>query len=303
MYSEEEFSLSTSSQVPTPEGQALSTSPRTHAISQPTLSGSDRFLEVGGKIVETVAEYRMPILGGIIGIFAVAFGYSGYQSYQSGRNEDGFEAIYKATAQMPGQQDELARMGINLNDVPRAPEEQAERKAKAEEAAVALQAVGADYSGLSAGQHALVERAQLLEVAGKPDEALKAWQDAVNGTSEPTYHFRALNGLGNAFRSEKKFEQAAQQYEKARSTLTGLWKELATLELAKTYELAGDVTKATGLYEELSNQTPASKFADDASARVAALKTAPAPAAPAEGAPVAPAEGTSSTSTGTGGAQ
>lgn len=297
--------MSTSSQVPAPEGQSLSTSPRTHTILQPTLSGSDRFLEVGGKIVEKVAEYRMPILGGIVGIFAVAFSYSGYQSYQSNRNEDGFEAIYQATAQIPGQQDEFSRLGINLSDVPRPPEEDAERKAKSEAAAAALQKVSTDYSGLSAGQLALVERARLLEVAGKSEEATKAWQEAVSATAEPTYHFRALSGLGNAYRNEKKFAEAAQQFEQAKSSMTGLWKEIATLELARTYELAGDVGKATGLYEELAKQTPSSKFADEASARVAALKTPPepSPAAPAPAVPSTPAEAAPATAAETGGAQ
>lgn len=278
--------MSTTSQGPTSEGQSLAISPKSHTISQPTLSGSDRFLEIGGKIVEKVVELRVPILTGVVGIFAVAFSYTGYQSYQSGRNEDGFGEIHTAMAKIPAQQDELARMGINLSDVPRPPEEEAERKSKSEEAAKALQQVGSDYSGLSAGQLALIERARLLEIAGKPEEALQAWQEAVNSSREPIFLFKALSGLGNAYRTEKKYTEAAQQFDRARTSLDGLWKELATLELARTYELSEDQPKAIGLYQELAKQTPPSRFAEEATSRIAALKS---PAAPGQVESTAPA--------------
>lgn len=288
-------------QLPPTGNQPVSSdpNPRSHTIYQPALTGTDRFLEMGGKFVEKIAEHRVTILVGVIGIFTVAAGVGGYGSWQNRQNEKGAEEVYRITSKLPGNEDELTRLGINMDDVPRSPEEEKERAEKYGVAAEALDKVADSYSGLTSGTLARIEQAVLLDKSGKKDEAVAAYKEAFEQTEEPTFKYRAGSGWADVLRSQSKLPEAIAQYQSLASSLTGVWKAQATLELGRTYELSGDSAKATETYEGFLKEFSSSDLSKDVQARLVALKAgasvgkaAPevAPAAAPEAAPVAAPE-------------
>lgn len=269
--------------------------PRSHTIYQPALTGTDRFLEMGGKFVEKIAEHRVTILVGVIGIFTVAAGVGGYGSWRNRQNEKGAEEVYRITSKLPGNEDELTRLGINMDDVPRSPEEEKERTEKYGVAAEALDKVADSYSGLTSGTLARIEQAALLDKSGKKDEAVVAFKAAFEQTEEPTFKYRAGSGWADIMRSQSKLPEAIAQYQSLASSLTGVWKAQATLELGRTYELSGDSAKATETYEGFLKEFSSSDLSKDVQARLVALKAgatvgkaAPEAAPVPEVAPAAP---------------
>lgn len=267
--------------------------PRSHTIYQPALTGTDRFLEMGGKFVEKIAEHRVTILVGVIGIFTVAAAVGGYGSWRNRQNEKGAEEVYRITSKLPGNEDELTRLGINMDDVPRSPEEEKERTEKYGVAAEALDKVADSYSGLTSGSLARIEQAVLLDKSGKKDEAVAAFKAAFEQTEEPTFKYRAGSGWADILRGQSKLPEAIAQYQSLASSMTGVWKAQATLELGRTYELSGDAAKATETYESFLKEFSSSDLSKDVQARLVALKAgatvgkAAAPTAP-EAVPAVP---------------
>lgn len=277
-------------------GDTLGDVSRVRTINQPSLTGTDRFLELGGKFVEKIAEHRVALLTTVIGIFAVAGSVGAYNSYQNRQNEKAADEVYRITSKLPGNQDELSRLGINLDEVPRGAEEDKDRQEKFSVAAAALSSVAANYKGLPSASLALLEQASLYEKTSKNDEAIASYKAVLESTQEPTFRFRALNGMASLLRNQEKYPEAIAQYQAIRSELTGVWKEMASFELGRTYEQSGDSAKAIEAYESFAKEFASSSLVNSASARVVALKN-PAPAAPAptEAAPApagaAPVEG------------
>lgn len=261
---------------------------RPRSINQPSLTGTDRFLELGGKFVEKLAEHRVALLTTVIGVFAVAGSVGAYNSYQNRQNEKAADEIYRITSKLPGNQDELSRLGINLDEVPRGAEEEKERQEKFSVAADALKSVAANYKGVPSASLALLEQAALYEKISKNDEAIAAYKSVLENSKEPTFRFRAMNGMASVLRNQEKYPEAISQYQAIKTEMSGVWKESAAFELARTYEQSGDSAKAIEAYEAFTKDFASSTMVNSASARVAALKN-PAPASPAPVEAAAPA--------------
>jgi len=244
---------------------------------------SDHFVEFSSKLVNKVIEWRIPVVLSVVGIFVVAGIASLFNGYRQRQNEEATAEIYKITSRLSENDQNLEQLGVDLDDIGRTPEEMEERKAKYLAAAVSLQEIATKYPSVAGGTVARLERADLLSKAGKTDEAATAYQETLSsGVKEPLFRYRALSGLASTLIAQGKSGEAIQRYQSVISEMDGLWKQLAMLEMGRTYELMKDFANATKTYEQFLKDFPGAPQSEDVQARLAVAKAGgPATRAPA----------------------
>ncbi|MFM7201820.1 MAG: tetratricopeptide repeat protein [Myxococcota bacterium] len=275
----------------TPAAGVPDLTPKSHTVYQPALSGSDRFVELGNKLVDKVVEFRVPLLVGVIGIFTVAAGIGGYNSYQASQNASASEETYRLTSKLPGAENELARFGLDEGD--EKVETDATNLEKLKVAGEALGKVASKYSGLTGGAQARLEQARVLVRSGDLAGAEAAYGALVKENQEPVWKLRGYMGVASVLQKQDKAADAVSQLEKAKEELkSGVYAELVALELAQAHEVAGDSAKATAGYEAFLKDFPSSSLKKVAEGHLLSLKAmaaAPAMSAPVE-VPAAPVE-------------
>lgn len=242
---------------------------------------SDHVLKFSTELVNWVYAWRVPVLLTLVGIFVVAGGMTLWDNHKEKKNYEGAAQLYNAVSSLPDYDDSLARRGIDISGVERSDQELKERQDKYLTAANSLEKIAEEHSTVTSGTMALLERANLLEKAEKPDEAIATYKKVLEaGSKDPLFKYMALNGLGQLLRDNKKYSEAAQYFSQASNELDGVWKELGTIELAKTQELQEDYQAAIRTYEEFLKKFPNSGQADDVEKRLAFAKrmASPAPA-------------------------
>jgi tetratricopeptide (TPR) repeat protein len=133
-----------------------------------------------------------------------------------------------------------------------------------------LKSIVENYGSLEAGDYARFYLANAYYHLGKYDLALDQFKDF-----SPTDNFLAvsrLSGIASCYEATGKYQQAAENFEKAASKYPQDVNAAENMSnAARDYGKAGEKEKAIELYTKLKNNYPTSTFARDADRFIAGL--------------------------------
>jgi tetratricopeptide (TPR) repeat protein len=140
--------------------------------------------------------------------------------------------------------------------------------------------VGSKYSGTTSGVIALYYAANCLADLGKIDEAIKEYQEFIKRHGGEKFLLGLVHQrLGYAYLQTGKPEEARKSLEQAEKLLGP---GVATVELARQYEIAGNQAEAEKKYKTIQEKLAGTSWGMDAMGKVQKIAPSPASAAGAQ---------------------
>lgn len=213
---------------------------------------------------QVVLGYWRHALAVIGVVLVVVFFYGLYQDYTTGQQEEWQAAIASAEVKLP-EPDPLSRYGLAPMDDPN----NAERMGKLQEGARAFEAIGADATGPAAAL-AWLRAAETWERAGKPDEAMAAYEKAHALGAKGALGWAARSGLAASRAARGDVDGAAALYREAANG-KDFYAERALYELGMLYASADRDTDAGRAFEEFRSRFADSTLADEVASAMGGL--------------------------------
>jgi tetratricopeptide (TPR) repeat protein len=207
-------------------------------------------------ISDALTKYRQPIAIALAVVAAVAVLVVGYKIVQSGKEQKAaplVTAAYDYYNPATGAAPDYARALEMFRDVSN------------------------KYSGTMAASIAGYYAGNCLMYLGKTDEAVKEYEQVIHSSSDRKFILGLVyQRLGYAYESQGKRNEAVKAFEQS-ETLLG--PGVATVELAKLYEKAGNQPEAEKKYKTVLEKLAGTSWGMDAMGKVQKIAPSPQPAA------------------------
>lgn len=125
------------------------------------------------------------------------------------------------------------------------------------------------YGSTDVGKAALMQYADVLYQTKNYDEAIKAYNQALDAMGHTTFKSMILSGLAYSYEGKKDYEQAAKYYAMVASDDSAMMKDQALFNLGRMYEKLGKTKQEKEAMNRLVSEYPDSMYFDLASEKVA----------------------------------
>jgi tetratricopeptide (TPR) repeat protein len=215
------------------------------------LKSPDEFLTVSGRVILYVKEHTKPfkIAGGVlVGAALVYLGVSYYYNYANKKGQEAYDAAYEEVIKIKE---------IKADD---------EAVKKSEEL---FKKVITDHGLSKASRLASPQLAHLKFLEKKYDEAIQLYQAFLKEVPENSvYQSLALMALAASYEGQGDFGKAIETLQRILSSSEPSFKEQATLNLARVYDLSKQPDKAKETLKEFIEKYKNSPFLSMAKARL-----------------------------------
>ncbi|OYD16248.1 hypothetical protein CH333_03850 [candidate division WOR-3 bacterium JGI_Cruoil_03_44_89] len=207
----------------------------------------DRFLETGLKAFRFTKQHRNIAIGTAIGVIFILIAIPLYQDYRRSGNEEADNQMMQA---------ELAYL-----------------KGDFQNAYMQFETIHSNYRKTTAGAKAVYFMAHLLELQGKPDEAIKYFEEFLTMPEDNILTPAALLGLGACKTQLGKLDEAIKSFEETITRFPdSYFAQEAYQRTAELKEAMGDVDGAMEVYKKICNKYPRTDFAKQAEEKMAFLE-------------------------------
>lgn len=257
-----------------------------HELKQP-----DEFVSWGTRAAHYAADNAFLVLGGVVVSLLLIASVFGWMHNRGAREVEAAQALYAGEkileGDMKGMEQKLRGLGLaglpdqNLEDL---------KKAIAE-----FDKVAAEYAGTKTARRAKAMAGDTYMELGDWDNAAKSYEEAAGGTAVEKFY--AISGMGHAYEAKGAHDQAAGAYRRLADDAQAMFRDVATLDLARVLAASGKQEDAKALLADFANDFPDSALKTQAATKLATLggtlapaKAPDAPEGAAEGSAPAPAD-------------
>ncbi len=216
------------------------------------LKEPDEFITFSGRLIAFATLYKNQIVISVCIILGLIGAMGAFRYYVNSAEEKGFVMLEKARLKY----DKAL---------------QTDGAEKAYEATAAdFNAILDDYAGRRAGQFARLFYANICYRAGKVDEAIKHYQQALDVFGDnPSFRNLVLSGLGYAYEFKQDAAQAIKYFEMIVQGDQPLLKDEALFNLGRLYAAERNDQKSTDAYGKIVSEHTESMYYEIAAERIA----------------------------------
>lgn len=214
------------------------------------LEEPDPFLETISSMMAFGKKYQRQIAAAVCGVIALVLVISGTM-YFNNRTED------KAAILFGKAMTAYTALG---KDAPAAGLEEAKKSFKN---------IVDKYGSTGAGKAALIYYADVCYATKKYDEAIDAYQKALDAFDDPGFKNLILNGLAYSFEGKGDYEKSAAHFEMIVSDKSAAMIDQALFNLGRVYEKMGKADKGKETFARLVKEFPDSMYFSLASEKIA----------------------------------
>ncbi len=215
------------------------------------LQEPDPFLEFVGKAMDFGKKYQKQIIAAVGALLSVAIVITGVIYYKNQSEARAAMMLGKAVAKYNSIKKDESSF-IAYEDVKKD-----------------FKALSEKYGSSASGKVALMQYANLCYLTKNYDEALKAYNQALNELGKTEFKTMILSGLGYSYEGKNDFEQAAKYFEMITSDDAAVMKDQALFNLARMYEKLGKPDLEKKAFSRIVSEYPDSMYFDLASEKVA----------------------------------
>ncbi len=218
--------------------------PKKRVTRKELLKKPDEFMTFTGKLIRFATEYKKAIIFAFGMLFTVVIVVS-LVKYFSGRSE--MEAFTM-----------LAEAKLKYTETKKKDKDKAFVEAEKQYSAILEK-----YSGKQGGKFAKANFADICHAAGKYDQAIKLYEEALNDFKNyPSVRNLILAGLGHCHAEKKEYDEAMVYFEKIVSGSVPIMKEDAYVNLWGLYSMKGDDAKSKETAAKIVADYPNSVYVD-----------------------------------------
>ena len=250
------------------------------------LKRPDQFVDFWTRTSHRVATFvgarRKPVIAGLVALAVVVVGaavlsaWDASRRFEASRALSRIEEIQNAELLPEGSDGADTKAGASsaatgADAVPRF------KTASLRELAVIKELDGflAGHASAALKNEALVVKGSALLAAARFDEAIRAYQSALEGRLETRLRFLAHEGLGYAHEGKGELDQALAAFEALASDAAefrGFYQDRALFQRARLTAMKGDKAQAGVLYRQILDKVPDTSLRDEISDRLAVLE-------------------------------
>ena len=215
------------------------------------LEEPDPFLVFVGQAMDFGKKYQKEIVGAVGAVVAVILVITGVLYYKN-QTEDRAAAL-------------LGKTITAYNALK-----------KDESAAAALEAVKKEfksivdkYGSTAAGESALMMYGDVCYQTKNYDEAISAYEKALDAMGKTSFRSMIINGLAYAYEGKENYEQAADWFRKIASDESAVLRDQALFNLSRMYKKLGKPDQEKEALQQLIAEFPDSMYADPAGDKIA----------------------------------
>lgn len=231
----------------------------------------DFWTHAWNRVVEVLGPRRKPLLGGLGALLGVVTAAAVFQKIDDDKKIDASQAFASIEKTANADLDTGTPSPVKEDDAPHF-------KTAADRQAAALKQdedfLG-KFSGTDLKDEALVVKGGQLIDAGRYDDAIHAFDEAIAAKLDPRLRFLANEGKGYAYEGKGDFEKAAAAFaalEEDAKAFQGFYRDRAVYQKARMTERKGDHAGAVKLYKEVLDKMPDSLLHDEITDRLAVLE-------------------------------
>lgn len=207
------------------------------------LKEPDEILTTTARLFQFTLRHRYPILFALAGLILIVLVVSAVRYHRIARENESF-AVMQVAWQNYRQQEQAA------------------------DAQTAYQAVAADFEallkrfeGTTGAKYGKLVFADISFEAGKTDQAIALYQEALDDVEAPEIRNRILNGLAYAYEARGDAEAAIEHWRRILAGRSPAFQAEARFNLGRLYAELGDTEESRAAFETLLAENPDSLYA------------------------------------------
>jgi tetratricopeptide (TPR) repeat protein len=214
------------------------------------LEEPDPFLVFVGQMMDFGKKYQKQILAAIGAVVAVAIVITGVVYYKNLSEDRAATMLGKTTAKYNAiKKDESSFIAY-------------------EEVKKGFKNIAEKYGSTGAGKVALLQYADVCFLTRNYDEAITAYNQALDALGKTEFKTMILSGLAYSYQEKEDFEQAVKYFKMIMADAAAVMKDQALFNLGLIYGKQGQTEQAKEAFSKIVSEYPESMYFDLASEKI-----------------------------------